>query len=44
MRQWWEFSTPLWLQNGVARVLCWFAGHERGRSNWCDWCGKDMDR
>ncbi len=45
MRRWWDFfpSKPIWLQNGLGRIVCRFAGHEKGRSQWCDWCGKDLD-
>lgn len=44
MQRWWAWwpGKPKWLQNGVGRVLCWFRGHEQGRSVWCDWCGKEM--
>lgn len=44
MNWWWDFIGPghISVQNKVGRVLCWFAGHEQGRSIYCDWCGKDM--
>lgn len=44
MQWWWDAVGPgrVWLQNSVGWVGCLFAGHEQGRSFWCDWCGKDM--
>ncbi len=47
MQRWWGMYPlrPRWLrpvQNAVGRLSCLVAGHERGRSIYCDWCGKDV--
>lgn len=43
MNRWWGWWTlkPVWLQNGVGRVMCRVWGHEYSRSRWCDYCGRE---
>ncbi len=46
MHRWWDWrpGKPLRVQNAFGRLVCVAAGHEKGRSDYCDWCGKDMTR
>jgi hypothetical protein len=44
MTWWWDWIGPgrTGIQNTVGRAACLIAGHEQGRSVYCDWCGSPV--
>lgn len=42
---WLPTGAVMFVQNNiVGRIGCAFNGHQRGRSVYCDYCGKDMSK
>lgn len=39
---WGGWYPPIWLQNAIGRMWCLAYGHEKTRSIYCDWCGKEI--